>query len=176
MKYIAYVILLVTLSCCNTNRKKFVHELRMLYDKDINFSNDSLFYVNGMDSVIPDSRSFKYKIVCCTKPTECELCDYGLEKWDLKIKEIKSYSSDVNFIFVICSNDYERFERYAGEALPGYPFIYDCEFLIRNGIPEDEEEFHTFLLDSNNHVVLVGSPIANDDLWELYKKMMLSER
>lgn len=30
--------------------------------------------------------------------------------------------------------------------------------------------YHTFLLDRQNRVVLVGNPIGNERLWELYKK------
>jgi hypothetical protein len=34
---------------------------------------------------------------------------------------------------------------------------------------------HTFLLDENNKVVLVGSPIRNEMLWELYKELIQSQ-
>jgi hypothetical protein len=36
-------------------------------------------------------------------------------------------------------------------------------------IPADSR-FHTFLLDKNGKVVVVGDPVNNPDLWELYKK------
>jgi hypothetical protein len=35
-------------------------------------------------------------------------------------------------------------------------------------IPTDSR-FHTFLLDKNGKVVLVGDPVNNPPLWELYK-------
>ncbi|MDR3093410.1 MAG: hypothetical protein LBU62_02055, partial [Bacteroidales bacterium] len=41
-------------------------------------------------------------------------------------------------------------------------------------IPSDER-MHTFLLDENNKVVLVGSPIRNEMLWELYKELIQSQ-
>ncbi len=41
-------------------------------------------------------------------------------------------------------------------------------FLTTNPIPSDYR-FHTFLLDKDNRVVLVGSPIGNPKMWELYK-------
>ncbi|CDN33063.1 hypothetical protein BN938_3001 [Mucinivorans hirudinis] len=33
----------------------------------------------------------------------------------------------------------------------------------------DKEQFHYFLLDSNYRVRLVGSPVNNPRMWQLYK-------
>lgn len=52
-----------------------------------------------------------------------------------------------------------------------HPMIIDSlgDFERANpGLPTNPQ-FHTFLLDRNNHVVLVGSPIGNPKMWELYK-------
>ena len=27
-----------------------------------------------------------------------------------------------------------------------------------------------FLIDQNNHIILIGNPIRNDNIWDLYKK------
>lgn len=43
------------------------------------------------------------------------------------------------------------------------------EFEMQNLLPEDER-FHYFLLDKDNKIVLVGSPLGNPAMWELYKK------
>lgn len=43
------------------------------------------------------------------------------------------------------------------------------DFERLNKLPRDPI-FHTFLLDEDNEVVLVGSPIYNDKMWQLYKK------
>jgi len=37
------------------------------------------------------------------------------------------------------------------------------------GIPTDIR-FHVFLLDKNNRVTLIGSPLHNESLWNLYKQ------
>lgn len=57
--------------------------------------------------------------------------------------------------------------------LPGYPFVYDEEgrFLKYNELPLDSR-YHAFLLNQNGEVVLVGNPIGNDKLWELYKQQI----
>lgn len=52
----------------------------------------------------------------------------------------------------------------------GFGYILDStgQFMADNRIPTDRR-FHTFLLDKENRVVLVGSPIGNPKMWELYK-------
>jgi hypothetical protein len=53
-----------------------------------------------------------------------------------------------------------------------YPILLDDSGLfpiINPHIPTDPR-FHTFLLDKNGKVVLVGDPVHNPGLWELYKK------
>ena len=53
-----------------------------------------------------------------------------------------------------------------------YPVFLDSGglFLKRNPRIPSGEMYHTFLLDRQNRVVLVGNPIGNERLWELYKK------
>ena len=45
----------------------------------------------------------------------------------------------------------------------------DQEFIRLNPFIPKENTFHTFLLDSENNILLVGNPVKNDKLWNLYK-------
>ena len=42
---------------------------------------------------------------------------------------------------------------------------------INHSIPADSR-YHTFLLDRNNRVVLVGNPLASDAMWSLFRKTL----
>lgn len=52
-----------------------------------------------------------------------------------------------------------------------YPMYLDSSEMFARRYPQlaRRPEFHTFLLDRNNRVVLVGSPIGNPKMRELYK-------
>jgi len=52
-----------------------------------------------------------------------------------------------------------------------YPAFIDEKqaFATDNPHIPDDRRFHTFLLDKNGKVVLVGDPVNNPGLWELYK-------
>jgi hypothetical protein len=40
-----------------------------------------------------------------------------------------------------------------------------------NNFPK-EQDFRCFLLDKDNKVVMVGNPVLNPGIWELYKKII----
>ena len=44
------------------------------------------------------------------------------------------------------------------------------EFLQNNPTIPKSQKYHTFMVDENNKVVLVGNPMGNEKMWELYKK------
>ena len=46
------------------------------------------------------------------------------------------------------------------------------DILYLNGISEKQPLLHTFLVDGDNRMVLVGSPANNDKLWVLYKQQI----
>jgi hypothetical protein len=52
-----------------------------------------------------------------------------------------------------------------------YPVFIDESGLFPKANPHipADNRFHTFLLDKNGKVVLVGDPVNNPALWELYK-------
>lgn len=43
-------------------------------------------------------------------------------------------------------------------------------FVRANPVVPQNEHYHTFLLDRDDRVVLVGSPVGNPRMWELYKR------
>ncbi|MFW6096397.1 MAG: hypothetical protein ACOC8S_08165 [Bacteroidota bacterium] len=52
-----------------------------------------------------------------------------------------------------------------------FPLLLDKEnkYMETNELPFGEKKYQSFLLDANNKVVLVGNPIYNDELMELYR-------
>ena len=55
------------------------------------------------------------------------------------------------------------------------PFLYDPQGDMQkiNQFPA-EPAFQTFLLDSLNRVLLIGSPVENDKIWTLYQRSLSS--
>ena len=55
-----------------------------------------------------------------------------------------------------------------------FPVIIDKynDFRSINPSIPDDSRYHTFLLDRNNRVVLVGNPPSSDAMWSLFRKTL----
>ena len=55
-----------------------------------------------------------------------------------------------------------------------FPVIIDKynDFRSINPSIPDDSRYHTFLLDRNNRVVLVGNPLSSDAMWSLFRKTL----
>ena len=69
--------------------------------------------------------------------------------------------------------DFELIRHYLGRWRFEYPIVLDRDnrFELVNEIPR-ESEFQTFLLNEQNQVILVGNPLKNSELKQLYLKTM----
>ncbi|WP_297829356.1 hypothetical protein [uncultured Rikenella sp.] len=103
--------------------------------------------------------------------TPCKLKE--LMQWRPMIEELAEDSA-VRFVFIL--NPAHTTERELEMTLYGmrfvHPVFYDRanEFEISNPELPKNPVFQTFLLDSANRVMLVGSPVGNAKMWELYKR------
>lgn len=98
--------------------------------------------------------------------------------WSGYIKELRSIDSTVSVMLIIGPQnelnevswtlDYYDLKDYV-------VYDRDGEFEALNNLPESEL-FHTFLLDQDNTVLLVGSPIGNDKMWSLYTSLVNERR
>lgn len=165
--------LAVLISCKSRNEKIFAQAIKELTNKEVKFYHDDKYVLNGRDTVLNKMQEGQYKLVVFADSSSCEMCDFKLGEWDLKRKEIMYYNKDVNFMMIIQSKDYHSFEHLAHEEMPDFPFVYDPDaiFLKKNNIPP-QHQLHTFLLDSDNKIVLVGTPIGNGKMWNLYKEQI----
>jgi hypothetical protein len=95
----------------------------------------------------------------------------------LKRKELLYYNDNIDFKFIIQSQNYDNISHYMAHAMPGIPLIYDSTgmFIKKNNLPE-EQRFHSFLLNENKEIILVGSPIGNDKLWDMYKEIIKNKK
>ena len=88
-----------------------------------------------------------------------------------KIEEIKSLSSEIEVIFIAYQKDYTDLEFLCKKNFFNYPIFYDKTNDMNkiNNFPTSSL-LQCFLIDQNNHIILIGNPIRNDNIWDLYKK------
>lgn len=99
-------------------------------------------------------------------------CRYCLEEFQQWKDLICEDSTRVDFIFYFYSESEELYNIYTKEYID-FPVVYDGnkKYLKDNGLDEGTI-FTSFLLDHENKVLMVGNPIKNTKVLELYKSVI----
>ena len=129
--------------------------------------------VQGKEITQSFPKNSSYCILNYLDTLDCLSCELRLHSWQLFRKEMDSLNINANVIFVVWSNKYDDLEKLQLINKCDIPCIYDYQNQIDslNHFPT-QSIFHTFLLDSLNRVLLIGNPITNKTLHNLYIQKM----
>lgn len=162
-------------SCDFINKRRSFHETKSRIDK-----------LYGKTLVLPDTLNILYhnQLMPCKKTNllhgelfivsrisgTCARCVHNLKIWE---EELINHvdTSRIKFLFYIYSDDYKYFKNiFYPEINHDYPLLIDTKdsFIVLNKLTEYDSRFHTFLLDENHNIKLVGSPLFNNEMKELY--------
>lgn len=121
---------------------------------------------------IPKDRSLK--IVAYSDSMACSSCAVDkLYTWLDMIKKTEPYGEKINYNFIFCPKKEERENvEFAIKTLAhfNYPVYVDTLGLFEGLNPQIPHiaNLHTFFLDENNNVLLVGNPINNKKIEKLF--------
>jgi len=168
------LFIIIFISCQNkkSGGNKIVNKWQ---GKEILIPDDGFTYnVLGHDTTNMGLWDKSYKILTYVDSIGCSACQLGLHKWAKLIDSCEQLQLDVSFLFVIHSLDYEKLNDDVHFFEFSYPLIYDYQnrFDKINHFPPPP--YRTYLLDKNNKVQLIGSPIDNPKMWKLYKEIIPS--
>ncbi len=160
MKCLYIVILSLTVIACN-NRKKQPESIESIIKK---------YKKIELPNIQEDLQNSKSLKIATYINGDCSVCISELSIWkEWVIKD----SCSVQFLFFFHSTDSLRLDYIIKNYFNiEYPLIYDKEskYLSINDIKKDDKMFQTFLLDKDNNVLLVGNPLLNKKLADLYKR------
>lgn len=142
--------------------------------------------LDQMVSVIPDSIEEKkseangLKFVVFSDTTNCSQCYIDhLKDWN-ELLTIENEFPELSFYFVVEARKNESV--FLSELLRGCGLCHTVYidtahvFLINNPHIDVPNVFHTFLLDKDNRVVLVGNPLINPKIRKLFIKILEENR
>ena len=154
------LVFVVFLSCTRKSEKETI--VREMVSKKV-----ELFGVKKNDSV-------DYSIVSYIDKEGCVKCKLRLHEWKEFKEQLDVLGKRVNIIFVANESIIEDLYLYLKE-MDFHPDKVMCDkdnkFKIKNNIPKDFM-LQTCLLDKTLKIVLVGNPIHNAKVKELYVKYM----
>ncbi len=171
---ILIVSIIFSLTSCQVSQKEGIKKIVQEWQgKEIMAPTEMKFKTLGRDTICRHSLWNKpYKIFVYIDSIGCTSCQLGLLEWKSIIDSCYQQQIDIGFIFAVHSSNYRQFDGEVRFNKFDYPIIYDYHnrFDKLNHFPP--APYRTFLLDKNNKVQLIGSPINNPKMWELYKKVI----
>jgi hypothetical protein len=159
----------VILSCKNkdTITKTIFNEW---IGKTIIFPDEnSLDIIKIKDDTIENEHK-NYKIFVYIDSVDCIKCKLQLHLWNAFIEK---YKDKTDFLFYFYSKNKENLL----SLLKSEQFRYKIYIDSANNINKlnnfhNDIMFHCFLLDKNNKVLLIGNPVYNKKIWELYQNIL----
>lgn len=170
--WIAIALFFLLYGCKKRNHEtNYAEEIssivKKMTNKNIIFS-DSLLQIlseSGNDNFIREER----KIISVIAGN-CGACVMTLKNWESCFREMKDQGYENRLLFIIEDIDSALFKKiYRLEIPSGMTLVFDRNsvFSKQNELPNDKM-LKTFMIDTENNVVLVGNPSLDKELWILY--------
>lgn len=157
-------------SCNTDNEQKLLKEINLIQSKPINCNQ----YKWSHDNTTIE----KLKYIVYSDSVNCISCSiHQMDLWNALLEYSKSYNGQLHFYFIFrpAKKDIKSVESILNKNVKfNYPILLDTlgEFEKLNPHLPKNHLLHTFLLDENNRVVLVGNPLRNKKIEEMFYKIV----
>lgn len=171
------VLLFPTLSC---NRESIDEKLSRMKSSTINLNLENMQCWSADTLVVSRPWESKPLKLCVFVSDEfCTSCYLKkMFQWEDFLELEKEYDFYIYFIFEPQEGCEDNFQIFFYQAELDHPFYLDKnkEFLSVNASIPDERMFHTFLLDENNKVILVGDVLHNEEVERQFRDIIKERR
>jgi hypothetical protein len=167
-----FIFLMPILGCRNSNTSNIESTVSNLYGKKISIPTDSFQCYKGLKEYPINQEHSEYKLVVFIDSTECSSCALeNMHEWDSYVCLSDSLKNKFNIIFIISPKQGEVGNakiKILSENFKHAIYI-DAKSIFHkaNPIIPANKIYHTFLLDAENKILLVGSPIHNKKIYNI---------
>lgn len=167
------LILLFAIFVGCSNKKAIKEKIKEMQSMPVIVPFSQMMYINKIDSVKYDFSidSFPFRMIVFSGSDECSSCTLSrLFEWNTLLNYEKKKKMQLYFIINPPKNELDNvIKSYRSSGLEHSIFIDTCGiFLEKNPNIPTERLYHTFLLDSSWNVVLVGNPLDNAKIKEIF--------
>ena len=164
MKIICLCILFFAILSCR-DEQSLSKELSVLQSSSIILPQGEDLIIHNMDSMTYNKEN-KLKYIIYSDSLACSSCMINsLISWNPFIEYSKNYNGKLVFYFVFspAKKDVRSLNMLIRNSEFKYQIIVDGKnnFAKSNSHLPKDNLLHTFLLDENNNVILVGNPVRN---------------
>jgi hypothetical protein len=138
----------------------------------------SILGKDTVSNICSDLFQKEYKILFYTDSTGCSSCRLKLFQWKQLIKEADDLSlGKIGFIFFFQPKNKMEMEFIFRIDQFDYPVFIDENNTINrlNHFPDDSA-YQCYLLDRDNKIVIIGNPVLNPKIWDMYKYQVFGNK
>ena len=171
------IVAIFVCSCGSKQREDASKIVNEWIGKEIKFPENVSCFVSGKDTIQElCSEQFRkeYKILLYVDSAGCSGCRLRLSEWKQLMEEADSlFQGKVGFLLYFQPKDVKDMRYLFIRDGFNYPVFMDTKGEINslNRFPQ-EMQYQCFLLGSDNRVLMIGNPMTNSRIWELYKEQI----
>ena len=167
---------IITENSCNNNNESLNSMLLKMKSVPVKLDIDQYKNICLSDSIVPFS-SQDYKFIKYIDSTNCTSCVLqNLYLWNDFIDLYKEQYKNVSFYFIISDKNLKEMDILfmLKNTNFNHSILLDTSnvFMRTNPNIPSESKWHTFVLDKSDSIILVGDPIHNKKIEELYNQTM----
>lgn len=166
------LLLLINSGACNSRKKELQKIINIWQGKELVFP-DLKAKIDGRDTVWNEWKNKKYKLIHYIDTSGCTSCQLHLYDWNIFIDEAAKTMPNLVVVFVVSLPNINEFDKLAKINSFSWPILYDPlgNFNFLNNLPHDSL-LKTFLLDSQNRIIILGNPIKNSSVKRLLEDIV----
>ncbi|MEG1586038.1 MAG: hypothetical protein RR346_04110 [Bacteroidales bacterium] len=179
MKNIFIILIYIVLfgGACSSRERQFTKEIKSLQSRTIRLPLKGLIMQLGTELQKVDVNEKGLKLVVYADSAGCTTCAIDhIDSWERFIDYAKQFNNQLRFYFIFSpmKEELHRTKLMIANTIFDYPILLDTlgEFEKLNPHLPKNRALHTFLLDENNQVVLVGNQLHNKKIEEMFYKIV----
>lgn len=166
IKWSIRISFLFAVCSCNMKSQRLLTEISLLQSKPINCGSNKLMHNGYLQE--------KIKYIIYSDSMRCTPCAINkMYIWNSLLEYSNNYKGQLNFYFIFspARKDLQEMKfALIKNSKFNYPIFLDTlgEFERLNPHLPKNNTLHAFLLDENNNVILVGNPVHNNKIKEMF--------
>lgn len=165
------IILLITHILVSCNRGNAIEkEIQILKSKPIEFVKDSLFCISEND--LDAFRSYDYMFLTFLDSTECTVCQIThMYPWE----NLADTYLAIPFVFIFEKEKNDMQGILSESPIAALNVFLYCDtigYFRRHNIISNNDLLHTYLLDAQGNIVLVGNPANNSNVRKIVETIL----
>lgn len=176
--YIMWILVLF-MSCNHTNQE-ITKDVKRMMSKPVNLCEGQLtLYKSGIEMKDTTKHNSMFTQVVFVDSATCSSCFWKqMPHWQSIIDSVKHHNIDLSFLFVFHvkhRNKQAFIKTMQHDTLFRHPIYLDTAgvFLRQNPIISRNKLLHSFLINQDNHVILVGCPMQNRRIRDMFNDILL---